>query len=320
VLADNQGFSGDTLVPEALDADGTHVTWMVKNRLARVPVGGGQVEELGTHRISPQKLRVVGDYIYAMSAARDAVVRIPKTGGPAENVTPPFPAGVTTLQTFDVIDGAVAWAALREDANGVGRTHLYLCSLPCTEPEEPWSFEDGPSPRAIGRSAKNLYASYYFATGDAEGEGVDCLTAAYKPALVTNFFNEVVVEETPSEALAYGVARGAVARARLPIDRPAGNQPHVPDKVLASDPEMWPRSIALVGNDLYYADSSPGAPGAIVRVDKRGIALAENILSGWSAIVLTASEQAIYFTTTDGKVAKLARPLPAVAKAPDSQN
>jgi hypothetical protein len=142
--------------------------------------------------------------------------------------------------------------------------------------------------------------------------------APYKAALVTNPFGELVIEELPDEAFAYGGGMGAIARARLPRERPEGNQPYVPDKVLASDPELWPSSVTLVENDLYWLDSR-SEHGQVFRVDKRGVSLPEVILSGWRPVNLTATPDAIYFTTADGKVAKLARPLPVVVKTPDAQ-
>lgn len=306
VLAENQTLEHDPLVPDAIAVDATHVTWVTGSRLSRVPIGGGAVHVLGTYPVSPEKMRVVGEHLYLMSGSRDAVVRLPKSGGAIEKVTPQIP-DVQTVQTFDVVADAVAWSAMRKDANDVWITHLFFCSLPCTQPEEPWK-ADGPSPRSIGRSATSLYASYYFS--DGSGEGVDALTADYKPALVTNFFNELIVEEMPNEAHAFGAAMGAVARAVLPRTRPEGNQPHVPDKVLASDPDLWVRGLTLVGTDLYWAGSMPGAPSAIFRVDKRGASLPEAILSGWNVTTITASDEAIYFSTADGKIAKLARPVP----------
>lgn len=316
VLVENEPTDNDTIAWQALAADATHVYWQAVTRIARVPVAGGAVDRLGTYPATrTEKLRLVGDWIYTHDW--DAVVRIPKDGGALERVTPALP-GVSTVQTFDVVEGHVAWSANRDDANGVSVARLFHCSLPCTEPEE--RFAEDISAGSIGRSATNLYAGYHYYTGESQGTGVASVTAAYKSALVTNPFGEIVVEETPEEAFAYGAGMGAVARARLPLSRPDGNQPYVPDKVLASDPELWPRSLTLVGDDLYWIHATREEPGVIYRADKRGRALPEAILSDWRPVTLTATEHAIYFTTADGKIAKLARPLPVVVTTPDSQN
>jgi hypothetical protein len=317
VLAEDQPTTQDSL-SDAMAVDDSHVFWLSGGRIARVPTAGGKVDELRARSAARGKMRVVGDFIYLSTF--DAVVRLPKNGGTLETVTPALP-GVSTLQTFDVVDGAVAWIALRQDSNEISIQRLFFCSLPCTQPEEPWG-DDGAIPGEIGRSASNLYATYAYMEDDPEGRqgaGVDSLMASYKSALVTNPFNELVIEEMPEEAFAYGVGMGSVARARLPRERPDGNQPYVPDKVLASDPELWPSSLALVDNDLYWIDIRRETGTSVFRVDKRGIALPEEILSGWRPVKLTATRDAIYFTTADGKVAKLARPLPVVAKTPDAQ-
>lgn len=319
VLVENEPTDNDSLAWQALAADETYVYWQTVTRIARVPVAGGAVERLGNHpAVRAERLRLIGDFMYTNDT--HGVVRIPKNGGALERVTPSLP-GVSTVQSFDVVDGHVAWSALRPDANGVHVARLFHCSLPCTHPEEQWS--DDVAAGSIGRSATNLYAGYHYRDGDREGTGVASVTAVYESALVTNPFSEIVVEETPEQAFAYGAGMGAVARARLPLSRPEGNQPYVPDKVLASDPELWPRSLTLVGDDLYWIDWPPapgGTGGAIFRADKSGRALPEVILADWRPLNMTATEQAIYFTTMDGKVAKLARPMPVAAKTPDSQH
>jgi len=88
---------------------------------------------------------------------------------------------------------------------------------------------------------------------------------------------------------------------------PQGPQPYVPDKMLASDPDMKTVvDLLLDGDDLFWvADYA-----SIRRVEKSGATLPEVFVDGQFFSHLVAGKDALYFTTEDGNIGKIARPAP----------
>lgn len=312
VLAENEGLAPPAYGPRALVVDDSHVFWTTADAIHRVPVGGGRVEDLGWSpaddpgwfALDPGVLRLDGGWLY-LGRGAEAILRVPKDGGASEIVTPVKPDVEGTIQSFEVQNGVIAWLGQILRADGVWWPMLRVCdALPCVTARDPYDGEQFPLPFAIGKSATHLYVSYDWPIESGQvAMGIKCLGGAYKSALVTNSFAEVVVEEQLDQAYAYGCSFGFVGRARLPRTRPPGNPSYVPDKVLASDETMYAHDLVLDGDDLYWLAD------AIYRVPKDGSALPERF-PGWNVTHLAVGKDAFYLTTHDGKIAKVAKPLP----------
>src|SRR5262249_40650165 len=147
-----------------------------------------------------------------------------------------------SIQYFEVLHGMLAWEVSwgADSPEYVKWPRLFSCdAAPCAIARDHWSDDPEIMPYSLAKSGKNLWAGYGWPQGAAkQGTGVTCLTDAYVGALVTNPFGELQIEELPDRAYVYGASTGFVGRATVLVVNPQDNQPYVPDKMLASDPDM----------------------------------------------------------------------------------
>jgi hypothetical protein len=300
--------------PGAILVDGERVVWTVWDTVHRIATTGGAVENLGKHPIAPSEMRLDDGFIYFLDFAQDHVVRMPKDGGSIETVTPPldkpehlFP----TIHRFEMRHGQLALdVKYGADTTAITPDRLFTCdAAPCATLRDRWP-DHVSAPHAFGRGAIDLYVyeEWPDANGVVTAAGIECLGYTYDPILVHDTFDELVIEELPDHAYVYGASAGFVGRATLAFTPPGQTSPAgKPVKVLASDPDMsFANDLVLDGDFLYWIANSD----SIRRVDKTGAALPEVVLDGWKAEHLAVGNDALYFTTKDGKVAKVARPAP----------
>lgn len=339
ILAEGQGLSVEPYYagPRAIVTDETHVYWVTKPGLFRVSIAGGVPEKLADASVvstyatnsddSTNLIVLHGSHVYLRSADRTRIVRVPKTGG-ASLVTPVTPVADAewTVGEMRFHGDQLVWM----EQSFIRRHVLWTCaSLPCdaTERHEAWDADaviDGLTlwPETFASDGANLCVSFA-STKEVSGDyGVVCLAGGKKRfASGTSPVGSLVAAGHAGADIVtvYGSSGGMVFRTVIGTTIAS---PFLPDTVLASGGAA-PRSAPLLDSGyLYWLGSPPAATDAALgpanvvwRVDESGRALPEPVRTGKPMIALAVTKDALYFGTSDGEVAKLAKPLARTQEA-----
>ena len=315
--------------PRAIATDDTHVYWVAKPGLFRVPIAGGVTEKLAdasavstyaTNSDDRTNLIVLhGPHVYLRSANQTRVVRVPKTGGAATPVTPVADAE-WTVGELGFHGEQLVWM----EQAFMSRHVLWTCdSLPCdaSARHEAWDTDtviDGLTvwPATFASDGAHLCIAFDPTTVVSGGSGVVCLGGG-KQRITSGVFpvGSLVAAGAASadHVTVYGSTGGMVFRTVLGTDI-AGR--FLPDTVLASG-DAAPQSAPILDSGYLYWLGSPrkasdpvlAGVNVVWRVDESGGSLPEPVHTGKPMIALAVNEDALYFGTSDGEVAKLAKPL-----------
>lgn len=331
ILAEGQGVSVEPYYagPRAIATDDTHVYWVAKPGLFRVPIAGGITEKLAdasavstyaTNSDDRTNLLVLhGPHVYLRSADRTRMVRVPKTGGAAMPVTPVADAE-WTVGEFLFHGDQLVWM----EQAFMSRHVLWTCdSLPCgtTMRHEAWDPDSVITgltlwPATFASDGANLCISFDPTSAASGAYGVVCLGGSPQ-RLSSGLFpvGTLVAAGTAGgdHVTVYGSSGGMVFRTVLGRDIVSR---FLPDTVLASGAAAARSAPLLDSGYLYWLGSPPSTTDPIVvpsnvvwRVDESGRSLPEPVLTGKPMIALAVNKDALYFGTSDGQVAKLAKPL-----------
>lgn len=336
VLAEGQGVPADNVSyagPRALAVDESHAYWTTKSGLFRVPVAGGVTEKLAdasavsTYALNGDDrsnlLILHGEHVYLRAADRRGLVRIPKAGGAIEAVTPAADPDWTVGQ-FLFHGDRLVWI----EQAFINRHVLWACSsLPCDAGgrHEPWAKDDVITgltlwPATIATAGAELCIGFDPTVAVSGGYGVVCLGGADgKQKLTTGTLPVVTLAAEAAlhedKVTLYGsTAGGIVFRSVL---APGIASTFLPDTVLASGAAAAYSTPLLDAGYLYWlgaiactSEPCPAITAVVWRVEKSGQSLPEVALRGWGVNRLAVTKEALYFGTDDGKVAKVAKPLP----------
>jgi hypothetical protein len=329
VLASGQGDSasgvpwypytndiGDPLVgPDRIAVDGTHAYWLnLRGEVMRVPIAGGTTERVAITKPGPAWIALDDQFVYFSTLGRE-IFRVSKGGGapvplvPAPTAKPailllpgdPYPT------EFDVASGRLRWS----DGNGV-----YACPVAgCTGAPEvidsgtseslPFSFAIDASGRMyVSEEEQSMtdpttltveYAMTFFR--DGQWLGLAGPTAYYE---IHGGANEVYALAT-TDFGPTGVVRWAESSVTFLA---SGNALPGAARGLALDDGFvyWPNAAA------NQTDRNQRI-ATVVRCAKTGCAAPEVLAEGQIVPrAVAVSNEAVYFTTGDGNVMKLAKP------------
>jgi hypothetical protein len=312
VLASDQGLAADypdSQGPFEIVTDENWVYWLdAWSHLARVPKGGGKVEDLADTEASPHLLVLSGDYLYFTNVPQRRIERIRKDGGAIEAVTPASTDQWRTVQRF-VVDGPrITW---------IDAQRLLRCeTMPCTASTE-IAIGTDLHPSGLATFGEHIFVPYLETdpqfpnqmqpggiTVPREGGQVSTLPLAY---------HDVLGDVEPTDARRtsiYAASDHMIVRAAWPGADPP--------KVLVSGDEAdaYPYAIQLGGPYIYWLNRGASlvsskllTTGSIMRVKKDGsekpekVYAADDMLHG-----LRVGKDALYVSTNGGRVLKIPRP------------
>ena len=292
--------------PGRIATDGTFVYWLnLRGQVMRVPVGGGTPFQVAATAGSPVWIELDSTYVYFMSAATGTIFRVLQTGGVPAELTPTPPTGGVGNE-FLIYAGDLYWADTVGD---------YMCPV-----------------QGCGGAAKNLWAEGNEALLESDGYS----ESPYSMTVQTPAFTFI------SEVASSGQADIAIAIAGETCINVPSSDRYVelhsdasqlyalssqtvlsaaamscgPPTYLASGMQGPPHALALDDGFVYWvntglgtANNLPFAPNTIQRCAKTGCSSPETLATEPStANGLAVDGVAIYWTTGDGKVKRLAKP------------
>lgn len=336
VLAKGLGDSGganDTATdggpatgPSAIAADATHAYWLNGGAtLMRVPVNGGAVETVASvpSAALAAKLVVTSDAILVMSWA-GPLVRVDKTDRSVKRLV----GDPTAVVDFAVSGADLFFVALDARSPDAPR-RVFRCSLPaCTfDPSKPLFTPDaGFAAEGVAASDKWVFVSLF--PKDGSHAQIDEIDRA------TGRLNYVIGRDAERYAGPVADATNVFAtNYRYIVSDPIAPNPDssaTGDKYVVSGEDVRAGALSLDDEFLYWQE--PWGPRRVVRCAKRGCG-APDVLwvsaagaqpTDWwgkpgaadGAVGLATTDEAVFFTTGDGKVMKLAKP--PRAKTPDA--
>lgn len=301
--------SGDPLAgPDRLAVDEVHVYWLnLRGEVMRVPISGGKAEHIATTKAAPSWIALADQTVF-FSTLGGEIYRVPKAGGTPILFAPASARrGIMMLPGPYPLELRVAGDRLQwADGSGVYACPLAGCS------GSPQTIDAGsadlrPFSFAVDASGK-MYASE---------EGVSSGTASYAMTVFrkgqwlgvggpTGYY-ELQGGESEVYALATtdfgptGVVRWSESSVTFLA---SGNA--IPGAA---------RGLALDDDFAYWSNAAPNQidrqkrTASVVRCAKTGCALPEVLADGQLVPrAVAVSKGAVYWTTGDGNVMKLAKP------------
>jgi hypothetical protein len=299
--------------PGSVIADATHVYWVQPNALMRIPVGGGKPERFAAHAglSVTAKLVMTKDAIY-LAAIGAELLRVTKVD-----------SQVTVLGK-DMLDFAIAgndlYIAHRDGIIGsIHRCPLSGCPAPLPAPLLDDSVE--PNHTIDGVAAQDGFFFVAMATGTATSrpllEKYDRVTGAMLATIGSHAdsYSQPATDGTTVFTASY----------RYIIASPVEPKPDTDisgDKYIVSGDDVRVLTFSLDADDIYWAEG--WGPRRVVRCPKKGCTtpealwvstLGSDTQKDWwgteaadGALAVTTNDDAIFFTTGDGRVMKLAKP------------
>jgi hypothetical protein len=326
VLASGQGDSasgvpwypytsdiGDPLQgPDRIAVDESHVYWLnLRGEVMRVPLSGGKVERVASTKPGPAWIALDAQFVYFSTLGAE-IFRVPKAGGtpvllvPAKTGRPwimllpgdPYPIELkVSSDQLQWADGSGAYSCPVTGCGGALKT------LDLGSPDSlPFSFAIDASGLMYASEEDHdpstgtaSYATTVFR--DGQWKGIAGPTAYYELiggahevyALATTDFGPVGVVRWSESSVTFLASGNSVPGA--------------------------PRSLALDDNFAYWVNAAPNEidrqkrTASVVRCAKTGCASPEVLADGQIVPrAVAVAKGAVYWTTGDGDVMKLAKP------------
>jgi hypothetical protein len=305
--------------PTALATDGTNVFWIdVGGEVMRVPVTGGATVRVTSTAAAPSGIGLDDQYVYFSSQETESIYRVAKLGGAPVSLTPvpaygfaaPVISFVVSNDSLYWVDGVLAYKCPSSGCTGAPRQ--------IWDPKSQSFTSESPGAIAVYGSALYVAAQWDF-SGDAGSflaSGITCpMLGAVNGPLDLQYY-EIQADSEHVYALSNSaVLRGSCATNSEPTFLASGElPPYLRGLALDASYVYW---IALsgsawTGSGTMTGPSSLATP--IMRCAKTGCVSPE-VLDALelNAIDLATDNVAVYWTTGDGKVKKLAKPGPSTA-------
>jgi outer membrane protein assembly factor BamB len=299
---------GDPLVgPDRLAVDDTHVYWLnLRGEVMRVPIAGGDAERIAKTTAAPAWIDLDAQFVYFSTLGAE-LFRVPKSGGTPVQLAPKVSAprsGMTLLSSpspfeFMLAAGQIYFA----NGNGIYACPSSGCLVAPTPIDEVYS-DSVPFSFAIDATGR-MYASEsntsdYAMTVFREGQwlGLSSPSAYYE---LKGGASEVYTLTT-SDFGPTGIVRWSESSVTF----------------LASGDTLSgaPRGLTLDDDYVYWANAGENKidrlarTASVVRCKKTGCAAPE-VLAGAQLTprAVAVSKGVVYWTTGDGSVMKLAKPV-----------
>lgn len=312
VLAEGQGLAPDYPDSQGVFAIVTDEAWVywldAWSHLARVPKGGGKVEDLTDTDGAPYRLVLAGDYLYFTNVPERRIERIHRSGGAIEAVTPASTDQWRDVQDFAVDGPRITW---------IDALRLLRCeAMPCTASTE-IALGTGLHPSALATFGTHIFVPYLVEESQFPGQlrpgGITVPNEggqlAIMPLMYTGVVGDIEPKSTQLTAV-FAASDHLIVRANWP-----GN---VPPKVLASGDEtdMYPYDLQLGGSYVYWLNRGSSSsvtgkvtPGVVMRVKKDGSGQPEKVFTADDALHgLRVGRDALFLSTNGGKVLQIPRP------------
>ena len=330
VLASEQGDSaygaywypyttdiGDALVgPDRIAVDGTHVYWLnLRGEVMRVATSGGDAQRVAQTAATPIWIGLDGAFIY-FSTLEARIFRVAKAGGTpvalADVSASMFSTSVGSMRPypfeFMLSGGQIYWASgMGIDACAVSNCAQTRDAIyPGTAEYRPFSF-------AID-SGGHMYGSVENHRSEGpSSESVDYAMTFFRDGQWLGNASSMGFYEL------HGAENGVYAFATTDFGGPTGVVRWTESSVtfLASGDTLpgAPRGLALDDEFVYWANAAANViarderVASIVRCRKTGCASPEVLVDGqMTPRAVAVANGAVYWTTGDGKVMKLATP------------
>jgi hypothetical protein len=309
VIAKDQGLDPDHPDVQgtyAVVADDAFVYFMTAwSELVRVPRNGGKTETLAQTDSSPDVLKLVGEYLYFTSVPQRQILRMKKTGGVVEAVTPASSDETKDVQDFGFDGESIAWFDMQT---------VHRCKkIPCGDIED-LSLIAPELPGGIGVGFGHVLVATWEENAGNAGQGI---RAVGEGSIVETFaldYRKILLGPTDSQLTdVFAAASNAIVHAQYPGTTPA--------QMLASGPDidMFPAGLSTDATYLYWVNRGTqciagevgctDTKGTVMRVRKDGAAKPEVVLGGQPPLRdLALTADALFMTTGDGKVLRLGKP------------
>lgn len=310
--------------PGVVVADATHVYWLNGNgSLRRVPTTGGPVEVVAALWDAStdgraKTLVMTDDALLASARGTSGLVRVDKRDGRVTRVVEDDVAVVH----FTAVDGLVYFLGDRAGVRSVFRCALPGCG-PTTPPPifTPTSdFASTTSGKELGEITANA-TSLFVAFTPRSGQLGTLFGLTRGGAFAGVVANHAEYYLGPKADAANVYAANVSSVVASPVAANAGDIGS--DHVLVSGPDVRATSVALDEDHVYWHEI--WGPRRVVRCAKTGCATPEalwvseegralppgspgspGVSDGAAGLVVTS--EAVFFTTVDGRVMKLAKP------------
>jgi hypothetical protein len=342
VLASGQGNSiwdvpwipytndnGDLVGPDRIAVDGSDVYWLnLRGEVMRVPIGGGPTTRVAATQSAPAWIELDDEFVYFSTLER-AIFRVPKAGGTPVLLVPastssseegPLGGSLPTQPyplEFMLSSGGLQWA----DGTGVYSCPVTGCAGATRATVDPGGPGSVPFSFAIDTSGEQ-YASVADvqeagvpAGFDAGDGGGDSFTVSFALTFLQDGQFLGLAGQTVYYEL-HGGAHEVYALATTELGA-TGVVRWTPtsETYLASGVPAAPRSLALDETSVYWVNATP----PLIDVAKRTASVVRCAKAGCASPEVLAADQlvpravavgsgAVYWTTGDGKVWKLALP------------